>query len=154
MSTGEIRYRNDGTTGADSFTYQLGTVENASTDTATVSITVNTVPLSPETNGTGFTITTSGVAGATSGDGSVACDFDLGTEPTTTRYHDGSGVYPVGGDRVHTASPITTANRFDGQDLFYKLDNNKSIKIDSEGRVMFVYTCSTDTGNGFLPPEE
>ena len=146
LSNGVVRYRNDGTSGADSFTYQLGTVEGSDTDTATVNVTVDpsTGPINPDTDGTAVSMSTAGYAGTSPSDGQGACGWVLGT----TRYHNGSSWYPTLNDRVHTASPLTVGNRFDGQNKYYTIPTGRTVKINSDGLVTDVWICSVDGGGG------
>lgn len=65
----------------------------------------------------------------------VACDFYNGS----TKYHDGSGSYPVLGDKVYSSS---AGAAFDGQNRWFKLvGTDDVIKIDSTGEVVMEEEC-------------
>lgn len=55
------------------------------------------------------------------------------------KYHDGAGEYPVQGDSVFLDAGLQVA--YNGQDLFYKMNNNTSIQISGFGNVDQVGNC-------------
>jgi hypothetical protein len=140
-----IRYRNDGTTGADSITYQLGTVEGSSTDTATVAITVDPFVSGGgggSNDGIAFSMTTAGYLGASPSDGSVACNILL----QTTRYHNGLNAAPTLDDFIYTDAAKTTP--FNGQNKYYGIPNGRTVKVATTGRVIDLWICGQDVGGG------
>lgn len=151
LSNQTIRYINDGTIGNDVITYQLSTLEGSLVDTATLTISVASSASKPVGDpeaedgtyaGTQVSMSTTGYLGYPTTDGSGACDFAL----NTTRYHNGATFYPTLGNRVHTGTPLTVANRFNGQGKYYTIPNGRTVKIDTDGRILDVWICTSGGG--------
>ncbi len=135
-----IRYTHNGLNlDPDSFVYQLD--NGASTDTATVNITVleDTSGVGGGgAQGLGFNISTTG-----NSDPETACAISLGS----VRFHDGASSYPTLDDYVYT--DINKTIVFDGGDLWYSVDNSRALKIQSNGRIISTYFCGQSGGGGF-----
>ncbi len=53
-------------------------------------------------------------------------------------YHDGASSYPALNDKVYTSS---TGPLFNGDNKYYLMSNNKSIRINNLGLIIDIYTC-------------
>ena len=82
-------------------------------------------------------VSTTSVNMSTTGNASSGGACALGTP--TTRYHDGAGSEPTGGDTIYTDSGGT--NVFNGGGLHYKFDNGYSAVVSSSGVVSSYALC-------------
>lgn len=64
-----------------------------------------------------------------------ACNFNI----YVSKYHDGSGSYPVVGDYIYTTEFGTS---FNGQNRWWSFPNNWAYKIDSTGKVTMKEECT------------
>ena len=139
LSNGTIRYRHNGTaTVSDSIVYRITTPYG--TDTATVNITVDAEI--PGGGGGG----NPGIAFSLVVPGDAVPDVACTLVGTTTKYHDGFGVYPTLDDFVYNDSAKT--NPFNGLNLYYKMPSGYAIRVNSTGRITDYYYCTPGGGGG------
>jgi hypothetical protein len=65
-------------------------------------------------------------------------------------YHDGYYTYPVAGDKVYS-SPLANSP-FDGNDLWYLMNNGQAAQVDNTGIITAILDCvqTTYTGDSFV----
>lgn len=89
------------------------------------------IPRTPEViTGEGFYISSSGDATSTGG-----CLLS----PSVLKYHDGLDLAPTLANIIYNDVGLTTP--FDGGWLYYKIENNKALRINNDGRVIDVWNC-------------
>ena len=71
----------------------------------------------------------------------------LGWDPL---YHNGYYTYPIVGDTVYLQA--RGGNMFDGNNLWYKINNNQSIQISDDGAVTAVFNCGSTPPTPPTPP--
>ncbi len=71
----------------------------------------------------------------------------LGWDPL---YHNGYYTYPIVGDTVYLQA--RGGNTFDGNNLWYKINNNQSCQISDDGVVLAVFNCGSTPPTPPTPP--
>jgi hypothetical protein len=81
---------------------------------------------------------------------SAAAACALVPEVWVTLYHNGYYTYPVLGDTVYIQS--RGGNTFDGNNLWYAINNNQAIQISDDGVVTAVFNCGSTPPTPPTPP--
>lgn len=105
--------------------------------------TINISAVQLDAPATAFEINTSSQATA-----AAACA--LTPEVWVTLYHNGYYTYPILGDTVYIQS--RGGNAFDGNNLWYVINNNQAIQISDDGVVTAVFNCGSTPPTPPTPP--
>jgi hypothetical protein len=81
---------------------------------------------------------------------SAAAACALVPEVWVTLYHNGYYTYPILGDTVYIQS--RGGNTFDGNNLWYAINNNQAIQISDDGVVTSVFNCGSTPPTPPTPP--
>jgi len=81
---------------------------------------------------------------------SAAAACALVPEVWVTLYHNGYYTYPILGDTVYIQS--RGGNTFDGNNLWYAINNNQAIQISDDGVVTAVFNCGSTPPTPPTPP--